>query len=333
MIIQVEAKPHKELWQEQLSAAITNPEELLDILELTTNDVPWLNQTPFPLRVARPYVAKMAKRDPNDPLLRQVLPVKQEIQLTESCSKDPLNEASYNPIPGLIHKYNNRVLLTTTSACAIHCRYCFRRHFPYYENQLNQKQWEKIATYILERPNIKEVILSGGDPLSLKDKTLAQLVKLIEQIPHVKLLRIHSRFPVVIPQRICKSLVSLLSTTKLKTTLVLHINHPAEIDDFLKGKIAQLKQHDILVLNQSVLLKGVNNCSKTLINLSYKLFDAGILPYYIHLFDNVENGSHFAVSRHLAKAIMKQVMSNLPGYLVPKLVQEVSGIGYKVPIT
>lgn len=319
-------------WQEALGQLITSPLQLLTLLELSPEQIPWQWDKDFPLRVTQSFVARMRKKDPHDPLLRQVLSHKEESKITNNFSKDPLKESEYNPVPGLLHKFKGRVLLTFTSSCAIHCRYCFRRHFPYHDNNPGRKGWSQALDYIAQRPQIIEVILSGGDPLLASDETLALFLKQLSEIKHVKLLRIHTRLPVVIPQRICPSLLKVLQETKQEIVMVYHINHPAEIIPAIAQGVKQLKQHNITVLNQSVLLQGVNDDAKCLTELSLSLFQAGILPYYIHLLDTVQGANHFCVSLNSAKHLQQQLREALPGYLVPKFVQEIPNYPSKIPL-
>jgi len=286
----------------------------------------------FPLRVPRGFVERMEKGDPNDPLLLQVLPIAKELQSHPDFVTDPLGEKAVNPIPGLLHKYHGRVLLTLTSACAINCRYCFRRHFPYQDNKPGRKNLEKALEYIAADESITEVILSGGDPLVADDAYLADLVAALEKISHVKRLRIHTRLPIVLPERITESLLSLLSKTRLQAVLVTHCNHPNEIDPAVEHAMGLLKHHGISLFNQAVLLRGVNASVDVLSRLSERLFDIGVIPYYLHVLDKVDGAAHFDVDEVRAKELIKGVMGRLPGYMVPCLVREVAGAESKVRI-
>ena len=279
----------------------------------------------FPVKVPHAFLSRMERGNPADPLLTQVLPVADELISPAGFIPDPLNEAAYNPIPGVVHKYRNRVLFIVSPACAINCRYCFRRSFPYEENTQNKQQWRRALAYIGNNPAINEVIYSGGDPLAANDRFLSWLTQSIAAIPHVKRLRIHTRLPVVIPSRIDKALLGWMTATRLKPVVVLHINHPNEIDGPVKAGIRQLLESGLKVLNQSVLLRAVNDNAETLVALSEALYDSGAMPYYLHLLDPVQGASHFQVDDTHALQIYRDMQGALPGYLVPKLVREHPG--------
>jgi len=319
-------------WQQALSELFTCAAELLTFLEIPSEALPWLNCDKFPLRVPKSYALRMKKGDPNDPLLRQVLSIDLESQKNFKYSYDPLDEKKYNPLPGLLHKYPSRVLLTFAPSCAVHCRYCFRRHFPYSENNLGKKGWSPILEYLANKPEIIEVILSGGDPLMASNDTLAIFLKQLSAIQHIKFLRFHTRLPVVIPERIDDDFVKIVSTFRFTTTLVYHINHPAEITEEITEGVRLLQKHGITVLNQSVLLKGINDSLECLKTLSITLFKAGILPYYIHLLDPVQGTAHFEVATQQAKQLQHALRAALPGYLVPRFVREIAGEQSKVPL-
>jgi EF-P beta-lysylation protein EpmB len=275
----------------------------------------------------------MERGNPYDPLLAQVLPVAAEMHNTAGYSNDPLDESNHNPVPGIVHKYGNRLLLIVSPNCAINCRYCFRRHFPYSDNRQSKTQWHQALKYISGKPEINEVIYSGGDPLAANDKFLGWLTEQIAAIPHIKRLRIHSRLPVVIPSRINQQFFDWATTTRLKPIMVLHINHGNEIDQALKASIDQCIDHGITMLNQTVLLKGINDNAATLTALSEKLFDCGVMPYYLHLLDPVAGASHFDIDVERAKQIYALLQADLPGFLVPKLVVEIAGKSNKTLIT
>lgn len=321
-------------WQEELSRAVRDPRELFDLLELDTSTLlPSLAaHKDFRLMVPRPYLAKIEKGNIDDPLLAQVLPKGAELVETAGYSADPLEEASANPAPGLIHKYFGRVLLIVSPACAVHCRYCFRRHFPYQDNQPGRKQWQQALDYIAADPSIGEVIFSGGDPLAANDNYLHWLTAQIAAISHVKRLRVHTRLPVVIPARINSDCLQWLSGTRLKTVVVLHVNHANELGKDTHRAVAKIKAGGVDVLNQAVLLKGVNDNPETLVSLSEELFATGILPYYLHTLDSVQGAAHFAVSRPEIDHLHEYLLARLPGYLVPRLVREEPGTASKVPV-
>ncbi|MGM7310485.1 EF-P beta-lysylation protein EpmB [Acinetobacter baumannii] len=322
-------------WQSQLSDLITDPLELLNLLELSTDQLlsgAILASEKFKLRVPRAFVGKMNAKDPLDPLLLQVLPHHLELEEHPEFVTDPLGEEAANQLPGVLHKYKSRFLLTLTGACAVHCRYCFRRHFPYQENLPKNEDWLNIKNYIESNPDINEVILSGGDPLTLSNRKLALWLERLSSLKQVKILRIHSRVPIVIPNRIDEELISLLKNSRLRIILVVHSNHASELDDFTCSKLLQLSEHHITVLNQAVLLKGVNDSAQTLTDLSYRLFEARVMPYYLHVLDKVKGAQHFDLIPSEIDAIYQDVLASLPGYLVPKLVSEIAGEKNKTPL-
>lgn len=322
-------------WQSQLSDLITDPLELLNLLELSTGQLlsgAILASEQFKLRVPRAFVGKMSIGDPFDPLLLQVLPHHLELEDHPEFVTDPLGEEAANQMAGVLHKYQSRFLLTLTGACAIHCRYCFRRHFPYQENLPKNDDWINIKQYIEQNPQINEVILSGGDPLTLSNRKLALWLERLASLPQIKILRIHSRVPVVIPNRIDEELISILKNSRLRIVVVIHSNHAAELDDFTCSKLLQLSEHHITVLNQAVLLKGVNDSAEILNNLSLRLFDARVMPYYLHVLDKVKGAQHFDLRSSEIDHIYTDVLASLPGYLVPKLVREIAGEKNKTPL-
>lgn len=322
-------------WQSQLSDLITDPLELLNLLELSTDQLlsgAILASEQFKLRVPRAFVGKMNIRDPLDPLLLQVLPHHLELEEHPEFVTDPLGEEVANQMAGVLHKYQSRFLLTLTGACAIHCRYCFRRHFPYQENLPKNDDWENIKQYIEQNPYINEVILSGGDPLTLNNRKIALWLERLASLPQIKILRIHSRVPIVIPNRIDDELISILKNSRLRIVVVVHSNHAAELDNFTCSKLLQLSLHHITVLNQAVLLKGVNDSAETLNELSLRLFDARVMPYYLHVLDKVKGAQHFDLDSSKIDQIYSDVLASLPGYLVPKLVREIAGEKNKTPL-
>lgn len=313
-------------WQELLQASKISVKDLLEITGNVSHplaDQEELQQ--FPLRVPAPYLHKIRSGDPNDPLLLQVLPQLAERTSVESFSREPLEEQSYSPLPGLIHKYRSRVLLVSTQACAIHCRYCFRRHFPYSAHQRSREEWLKITQYIAADPKINEIILSGGDPLSLSDRYLAEWLPKLTAIPHIKRLRIHTRMLPSLPQRITDELCRQLKALPCSVILVAHCNHPNELAKDTETAFTQLKDHGVTVLNQSVLLANVNDQPEILAALSEKLHEQGVLPYYLFLLDKVDGAAHFDLEESKAQTIYRELAAQLPGYLVPKLARELAG--------
>ncbi len=315
-------------WQAELADLVTDLDQLLALLDLRRADLTAAGLTPdphpdFPLRVPRAFVQRMQPGDPRDPLLRQVLPLAAEQQLDPALHTDPLQEASATRSPGLIQKYQGRALLVAAPSCAVHCRYCFRRHFPYDAHQ--QSRQLPALEAIAADNSISELILSGGDPLMLKDALLASLLARAQAIPHLRRLRLHTRLPVVIPSRITPTLLEVLGSSRLPVVLVLHINHAREIDTQLGQAIAALRHTGITLLNQAVLLRGVNADADSLVALSEALFAHGVLPYYLHLPDQVQGTRHFLVSAAEGRALLAAISARLPGYLVPKLAQEVPG--------
>lgn len=312
----------RQSWQESLSSSLLKVEELLAYLELDLPPSEWLKKPEFPLFVPPPYLSRIEKRNSKDPLLLQVLPLTSELHDSPEFSKDPLNESSFTPQNGLLHKYGGRVLIITSGTCAINCRYCFRRHFPYQEHQPDRTAWESILDYIAKHTSISEVILSGGDPLILNDTRLSWIASELAKIPHILRLRIHSRLPIVIPQRISASLLDWIEASPLQIVMVIHCNHPNELDSQVALYLQKLRHAGVLLLNQSVLLAGVNDSAEVIISLSERLFEMGVLPYYLHMLDKVSGASHFEVSINAARKMYQQVIARLPGYLVPKLVMD-----------
>ncbi len=327
MIPETSAIRQTPAWQQELARAISDPAELLAALHL---DPAWLPAAQaaarlFPLRVPRGFVARMRRGDPRDPLLRQVLPLAEEHLAAPGFSTDPVGDLAAMASPGVLHKYQGRVLLTATGACAVHCRYCFRRHFPYTESSAGTDHWQAALDYLAQEASLREVILSGGDPLTLSDRRLAEFIRAAAGIAHLERLRIHTRLPVVLPERITPELVRTLSSTRLSTVVVIHANHANEIDDAVIEALARLRAAGVTLLNQSVLLRDVNDSAGALVALSETLFAAGVLPYYLHLLDRVQGAAHFEVPEDEARVLMQQLTSRLPGYLVPRLVREIAG--------
>lgn len=321
-------------WQSLLAQSITDPRELLRRLQLDPALLAPAQaaSADFPLRVPEPYVNRMRPGDAADPLLRQVLPLGEELLEHPDFVLDPLGEQHSNARPGVIHKYHGRLLLIVSGGCAVNCRYCFRRHFPYGDNALSTDQWQQALDYIRQDPSIAEVIYSGGDPLAANDKRLAWLTREIADIAHVRRLRVHTRLPVVIPQRVTSSLIDALCGTRLPVSMVLHCNHANELDGQLGQAITTLRRAGIMLLNQTVLLKGVNDRIEDLLALSEALGDHGVLPYYLHVLDHVRGAQHFHVDDATARGLAGEMLARLPGFLVPRLVREIAGETSKTPL-
>lgn len=319
-------------WQQILSQGFGDAKALLDYLDLPVHLTNQQAAKQFATRVPKGFADRMVRGDVNDPLLRQVLAVPEENETLSGYGMDPLKEQQQNPVPGIIHKYHGRVLLTVASACAINCRYCFRRHFPYHQNKLSKESFNNAIDYISANSSIEEVILSGGDPLLVTDSHLSTLFQHIESIPHVKTIRIHSRIPIVLPERITSALVERLHQSQCQVVLVVHCNHPNELTDELVPIMQKLRQSGVHLLNQTVLLHRVNDDAETLVALSHALFSHGILPYYLHTLDKVSGAAHFDMNQETAKALHQSMQEKLPGYLVPKLVTEKAGVSHKVMI-
>ncbi len=321
-------------WQRLLAEAITDPAELLNILQLDLSLLSAAQRAAaiFPLRVPHGFVNRMRRGDPGDPLLKQVLPLGGELTVTPGFISDPVGDLTSRAAPGVLHKYHGRALLITTGACGVHCRYCFRRHFPYAEESTTHSQWQAALDYLRQDTSINEVLLSGGDPLSLSDRRLAQLSNGIESIPHIRRLRIHTRQPIVLPERVDQGFCDWLATVRLQKVVVLHTNHANEIDENVRAACAKLADCGATLLNQSVLLAGINDHVDALAELSESLFAAGVLPYYLHLLDRVQGAAHFEVGAEQGAELIQALAAQLPGYLVPKLVREISGERAKTPI-
>ncbi|WP_334015338.1 EF-P beta-lysylation protein EpmB [Alteromonas sp. S167] len=320
-------------WQKELALSFTDPSKLLQHMGLDEEKYTQHIKARrlFPMRVPRHFVNLMEKGNPNDPLFMQVMPLSDEFLSTPGYTEDPLEEHD-TAGKGILHKYDSRVLLMVRTGCAVNCRYCFRRHFPYADNAVSKHQWEEVLSYIRTHPNINEVIFSGGDPLMAKDDHLAWLAQEIAQIEHVKRLRIHTRLPVVLPERIDNKFMEWFGDLPLQRVLVLHANHANEVSPALAVRLRELQSKGVTLLNQSVLLKGINDSGKAISDLSDALFDAGVLPYYVHVLDKVQGASHFYVSDDDARGIMEEAIKRLPGFLVPKLVREIGGQPGKTPI-
>ncbi len=316
-----------ENWQTQLANAFTDFQTLCDYLQISPNDSNFslAAAKQFPLRVPLAFASRIEKGNLLDPLLRQILPINDELKSYAGFSDDPVGDLNSVKQTGVLHKYHGRVLLINTGACAIHCRYCFRRNFPYADLQLSKQQENEVIQTIQNDTSIQEVILSGGDPLILNDARLARLFDALAQISTLKRIRIHTRLPIVLPARVTDELLNVLKSSPKKIIVVVHCNHANEIDENVARACQRLTSAGVTLLNQSVLLKGVNDNVETLCNLSERLFEIGVLPYYLHFLDKANGTGHFQVSKIEALALLTEVQNQLSGYLVPKLVAEQAG--------
>lgn len=321
-------------WQDELRELITDPEQLIAMLELDESLLPEAKRaaTLFPLRVTPSFVSRMRRSDINDPLLRQVLPLGAECLAHPDYTADPLQELQANPLKGLIHKYHGRVLLMSTTSCAINCRYCFRREFNYAANRLSKPDWENIFSYIKQDKHISEVIFSGGDPLLQPDKHFQWLIGELEKIPHLERIRLHSRLPIVLPNRITPDLLDAFNRSRFRNVWVIHCNHANEIDKSVAETLKRIANADITLLNQAVLLRGVNDSAKTQHELSMALFSHRTLPYYLHVLDKVSGTAHFDLDENQVQQIYQEMTRTLPGYLLPVLAREEPGMPAKTRI-
>ena len=322
-----------EPWQRELREAYRRPSELLRDLNLTPAEVALSDAAAksFAFRVTRSFAARMQRSDPRDALLMQVLPTSAECSEVASFSRDPLHERQGSSGP-LLQKYAGRSLLITAGACAINCRYCFRRHFPY-GDVIGTTALEQALARVAGDRSIEEIILSAGDPLILDNRALARIIEQLDAIPHLERLRIHSRLPVVLPSRVNHALLTLLHRSRLQTVLVIHANHPRELERSTRRALVSAADSGITLLNQAVLLKGINDDADTLIALSTSLFDQRVLPYYLNMLDPVAGAAHFAVAEARALKLHASLRDRLPGYLVPRLVREIPGAPAKMPLT
>ncbi len=325
-------RPAPHSWHSDLKHALRDPAQLLAALELPANLLQPAQAAAqqFPLFAPWPYIARMTKGDPTDPLLRQVLPLADELTHQPGFASDAVGDSAALLSPGLLQKYHGRALLITTGACAIHCRYCFRREYPYSESPKSPADWQPALDLLAADPTIDEVILSGGDPLTLTDGHLADLVSRISDISHVHRLRIHTRLPIVIPSRVTTELIDWLRGTRLTPIVVIHANHANELDDTTAAALARLTDSGIPLLNQSVLLRGINDSAPALINLSRRLVNLRVTPYYLHQLDRVRGTSHFEVPVCHGISLIEEMRRELPGYAVPRYVQEVAGEEHKI---
>ena len=324
--------PRYRTWHEAIKDSIRDPVELCDLLNLPARYTAGATSAArdFPLFAPRGYVARMRPRDPHDPLLRQILPLEDEQAQPPGFGVDPVGDGAASRSPGLLHKYRSRVLMVTTGACAVHCRYCFRRHFPYDEAPRSLDQWKPALREIAADRTIREVILSGGDPLTLVDAYLAELARGLAAIDHVRQLRIHTRLPVMIPQRVTDELLDWLRGTRLTPHFVIHANHARELDDSVAAALGQLADAGIPLLNQSVLLRGVNDSANAQTELCQRLVELRVMPYYLHQLDRVAGAAHFEVPTDVGRRIVEELRRRLPGYAVPRYVRETSGADHKI---
>ncbi len=314
-------------WQNELRQAVRTADALcrrLDLPELLA-EAAAAGAGEFPVFVPPSFLVRMRPGDPDDPLLRQVLPMAAEADVVEGFSRDPVNDAAATMQPGVLQKYEGRALLITTGACAVHCRYCFRRHYPYEEAPHSEAAWDRALASIAADASIREVILSGGDPLMLVDRKLTRLVEKIAVIPHVTRLRVHTRLPIMIPSRVTDELIAWLTGTRLTPVMVVHANHAQELSDEVASQLALLRERGVMLLNQAVLLRGVNDSAAAQIELSERLIEIGVMPYYLHQLDRVEGAAHFEVEAADGRNIIATMRQRLPGYAVPRHVQEVPG--------
>jgi EF-P beta-lysylation protein EpmB len=325
-------------WQRALATAIGRPAELLELLGLSP-DHPALGSPAlrahagdFPLRVPRGFAARMKHGDPRDPLFLQVWARPEEALEVAGFTDDAVGDLAKVKAGGIIHKYAGRALVVATGACAVHCRYCFRRHFPYGEHLGARDQWQETLRELADDRSIHEVILSGGDPLSLTDEKLAGFAEALEFLGHVRRLRIHTRLPIVLPERVDDALLAWLRRGRLQKVVVVHANHANELDAEVAGALSRIRETGATLLNQSVLLRGVNDATDALVALSERLFECGAMPYYLHMLDPVRGTAHFDVPEPEARALLRAAAARLPGYLVPRLVREQAGAPSKTPL-
>ena len=322
------------VWQRELAGAVRDPATLVRLLNLPQDAVSVQAAQQFRLLVPHSYLARMKPEDWHDPLLRQVLPLDEELRVVEGFNHDPVGDQNALVADGVLHKYQGRVLLVTTGACAVHCRYCFRRHFPYSESNPVKGEWESALVYLREHTDVREVILSGGDPLTLSDERLASFFSQLQHIPHVIRVRFHTRLPVVLPSRIDAGFQQLLAQLPQQKVMVIHANHAQELAATdVHDALAALRASGVTLLNQAVLLRGVNDTVDGQADLSESLFAQGVMPYYLHLLDRVAGAAHFEVTQAQAVQLLDALRQRLPGFLVPKLVREVAGEKAKMPVS
>lgn len=326
--------PRAPRWQQLWRDSVSDPIELLRLVGLDhrADELLAARDTGFALRVPRGFVARMRHGDANDPLLLQVLPGTAELIETAGFMTDPVGDLSSRTAHGVLHKYEGRALLIATGSCAINCRYCFRRHFPYGEQTAAANRWHEAIEHLKSDSSISEVILSGGDPLSLSTAKLRELSDALAAIPHIRRLRIHTRLPIVLPERIDSEFTEWLAALSLQRVIVLHSNHANEIDDTVAAACAALRDAGATLLNQSVLLRGINDDVDALAELSERLIARSVIPYYLHQLDRVQGAAHFEIDDTSALSLINQLRDRLPGYLVPRLMREVAGAASKLPV-
>ncbi len=325
---------HRAVWQQALANAIRDPAVLLDRLSLPRDLLPAARSAAklFPLLVPESYLARMTPGDLRDPLLQQVLPLDVEADHTPGFTVDAVGDDAAQRAPGLLKKYDGRALLITTGVCAVHCRYCFRRHYPYSEAPQQLDDWQPALQALADDPSIHEVLLSGGDPLALTDARLFALIGELETIPHLRRLRIHTRLPIVLPARITSSLLSRLADSRLTPWMVIHANHAQELTGDCADAVRQVVRAGISTLNQAVLLRGINDSVLALVELCERLIDLGVMPYYLHQLDRVTGTAHFEVPEKTGRALIAELRKQLPGYAVPQYVREFPGEPHKTPL-
>lgn len=332
IIARANARPNRARWRVELAGAFRRPADLLDWLQIPPADRPALADSGFRMLVPKGFAARMRQGDPADPLLAQVLPRAEEQESVAGYGPDPVGDLASRQGSGVLHKYRGRVLFVATGACAVHCRYCFRREFPYSEDNAGRDHWQAALGYVAANKDIEEVILSGGDPFMLDTTHLEALTSRLARLTHIRRLRIHTRMPVVLPERVDDELCRWLRRLPWPVIIVIHANHEREIDAGVARALARLRRCGAHLLNQVVLLSGVNDSPDALAGLMRRTMDAGVIPYYLHLLDRVTGSARFEVDEERARALIEQLRIELPGYLVPRLVRERAGMPYKQPI-
>lgn len=324
----------EENWHRSLARAIRNPDDLLTRLGLPDKlrSAARTAARLFPLLVPESFLRRIQPENPADPLLRQILPFEVEHDSVPGFVADAVDDSRFRLAPGLLHKYHGRALLIATGSCAVHCRYCFRRHYPYGDEPRRLSEWEPALEAIFKDPSIEEVLLSGGDPLMLTDQRLSDLIDRLEAIPHLRRLRIHTRLPIVLPDRVTQTLLDQLKSCRLKVVFVVHANHAAELVDDCAESLRRLVAAPLMVLNQAVLLRGVNDSADAQCDLSAALIELGVMPYYLHQLDRVAGAAHFEVPIETGRTILQEMRRRLPGYAVPRYVQEIPGTPHKTVI-